>query len=141
MSETQKEYETGHETDAEPTPGPWFVESFTVFTKYTENSGPRVCSVTGYARRDQSTQEANARLIAAAGTAAQEVKEMGYDPVAVQKALSEILKAAGALVESAEGEIGEAAFASSPPKLLESPSRETIDALKSALASAEGSEK
>jgi hypothetical protein len=48
----------------------------------------------------EEQQRLHARLIAAAGTAAQEAKEMGYDPVAAVKALPELLFHAKQLLES-----------------------------------------
>jgi hypothetical protein len=103
MSETQTEYDTEQETDAEPDfshiHAPWHLESSDglddvsegYLAVINENDG-----LVGYAWED------DAPIIAAAGTAAQEAREMGYDPVAVQKALPKILSAAEELLERVE---------------------------------------
>jgi len=105
MSEPQTEYETEQETDAEPTPGPWTnghggnpKASETCKVKQANvSAGGAVADVN--MARPKKENLANARLIAAAGTAAQDAKEMGYDPVAAVEALSGLLHNLGALAE------------------------------------------
>jgi hypothetical protein len=84
MTEAQTEYET----DVEPTPGPWEL------TRTHSGAGEVVVGgSTGFVAtpwrtpKGEAQMMANARLIAAAGTAAQEAKEMGYDPQKVVEAL------------------------------------------------------
>jgi hypothetical protein len=108
MSESQNEYETEQQTDAEPTPGPWRLQKdpesleievirdsegyhapWHIAKVYGE--APSVIDGTG-PLKDCATED-NARLIAAAGTAAQELPDE-YDAVAAVEALSEGLDAA-----------------------------------------------
>jgi hypothetical protein len=93
MSETQNEYETEQETDAEPTGGPWeFDLELGAGDSFVWGPDGDAVAILG-ASVSAEEKKANGHLIAAAGTAAQEAKEMGYDPVAVQKALPKILEA------------------------------------------------
>jgi len=97
MSETQKEYETEHEADAEPTrfySAPWEPErpDESGHAHVWGSDGDLVATVCDNPAYGETAYD-RARLIAAAGTAAQKTREMGYDPVAVQKALPKILEA------------------------------------------------
>jgi len=90
MTEPQTEYDT----DAEPTPGPWETD----VTPNGDFSADIIADreVVGTVNNpaggiSRGNWKANARLIAAAGTAAQEAKEMGYDPVAVVEAVPQML--------------------------------------------------
>ena len=138
MSEPQTEYDT----DAEPTPGPWITghggnpngkPTSTIKTHPDggHHSGNHTYHVAdANMARPEAEKLANARLIAAAGTAAQEAKEMGYEPQKAVEALPEILAAsrmafsrlATRLKDSDEGAVQEA-----------------IQRLQNALARAEGS--
>jgi pyruvate/2-oxoglutarate dehydrogenase complex dihydrolipoamide acyltransferase (E2) component len=105
MSETQNEYETEPETDAEPTPGPWRLpgpEDAVVLRDFgvvlADLSDSKEAAIVAEANQAfngetelEGHYEANARLIAAASTAAQEAREMGYDPVAAVGALPGLL--------------------------------------------------
>jgi len=125
MSETQTE------TDAEPDfshiHAPWHLESSDglddvsegYLAVVNENDG-----LVGYAWED------DAPIIAAAGTAAQEAKEMGYDPVAAVEALPELL-------EALEGMTSETKPLS---RVAKSQQRTALMKAQNALASAEGSE-
>jgi hypothetical protein len=84
MSETQNEYKT----DAEPTPGPWKIEDGHWDVEVTK--GEYVIATAHVAVPNGALKE-NARLIAAAGTAAQEAKEMGYDPQKAVEAVPDLL--------------------------------------------------
>jgi len=105
MSEPQTEYETEQETDAEPTPGPWTngyggnpEASETCKVKQANVlAGGAVADVN--MARPQKENLANARLIAAAGTAAQEAREMGYDAEKVVRALPKILNQIESLLQ------------------------------------------
>ena len=90
MSEPQTEYET--DTDPERSSAPWEAEppDETGLAHVWASDGDLVCSVTDAPVFGESAWE-RARLIAAAGTAAQEAKEMGYDPVAVVEAVPQML--------------------------------------------------
>jgi len=93
MSEPQTE------TDADPTPGPWTnghggnpKASETCKVKQANvSAGGAVADVN--MARPQKENLANARLIANAGSAAQEAREMGYDPVAAVGALPKLMEA------------------------------------------------
>lgn len=92
MSEPQEE----HETDTDPTPGPWTTDTngspIFVRSEAEEFRGNRVvCHISETVYDQRMPAEVNARLIAAAGTAAQEAREMGYDPEAVIEALPDTL--------------------------------------------------
>jgi hypothetical protein len=101
VSETQNEYETEQETDVEPTPGPWELDEIApsglMKPIFVESGDATICAMAAFlepnSHVDPKEALANARLIAAAGTAAQEAKEMGYAPVAAVEALPELLKA------------------------------------------------
>jgi hypothetical protein len=81
------------ETDAEPTGGPWeFDLELGAGDSFVWGPDGDAVAIMG-ARASVEEKKANARLIAAAGTAAQEVRETGYDAVAAQKALPKILEA------------------------------------------------
>jgi len=92
MSEPQTEYETEQGTDAEPDfshiHAPWHLEPSDglddvpegYLAVINENDG-----LVGYAWED------DAPIIAAAGTAAQEAREMGYDPQEAVEALPDLL--------------------------------------------------
>ena len=100
MSEPQTEYDT----DAEPTPGPWITghggnpngkPTSTIKTHPDggHHSGNHTYHVAdANMARPEAEKLANARLIAAAGTAAQEAKEMGYEPQKAVEALPELLR-------------------------------------------------
>jgi hypothetical protein len=90
MSETQNEYETEQETDAGITSGPWEVQD-QPWEMDIVSGDYAVATVHGFAK--DGTIEGNAALIAAAGTAAQEAKEMGYDPQKAVEALPKLLEA------------------------------------------------
>jgi hypothetical protein len=95
MSEPQTE------TDVEPTPGPWELDEIApsglMKPIFVESGDATICAMAAFlepnSHVDPKEALANARLIAAAGTAAQEAKEMGYAPVAAVEALPELLKA------------------------------------------------
>jgi len=90
MSEAQERYEYDPDYDEEPTEDAWTVRQGVVSRRYfvetVDEIGTRVIA--------DCSDEDRARLIAVAGTAAQEVKEMGYDPVAAVEALPKGLQAA-----------------------------------------------
>jgi len=94
MSEPQEEYDTddaGEPSSPEPTPGPWDFSAQRGEPGNCYNAqvwgpdGDNIATIESTAPQFNAT--ANARLIAAAGTAAQEAREMGYDPVAAVEAL------------------------------------------------------
>jgi len=108
MSEPQTEYETEQETDAEPgfASAPWDPEppergDGIAHAHVWGSDGDLVATVCDNPVYGETAYD-RARLIAAAGTAAQEARDMGYDPVAVQKALPKILSAAEELLERVE---------------------------------------
>jgi len=160
MSETQNEYETEQEADAEPTPGPtpgpWKASDdaggFVIAVK--ANGGFYQIADCGRGPSIQEDEgEANARLIAAAGTAAQEAKEMGYDPQKAVEALPVGLEQARCaiidLLDGPPGETSAPAVKSAIKRLaffLGEASNEEVSEivddkmLNDALASAEGSE-
>jgi len=132
MSEPQTEYET----DAGPTPGTWEhdlkpmdgVDGRSILGKDQDGNLFVIANVNvpeqGLLEGDWRE---NARLIAAAGTAAQEAKEMGYDPQEAVEALPQLLYVADRLRR--ESEAGDAS-----PILCS-----IAGDAKDALASAEGS--
>lgn len=85
--------------EAMPTPGPWNYEVFTarelhepecyahIWAKVEPSA---VASCEGWDGRDV---EPDAALIAAGGTAAHEVRQMGYDPVKAVEALPRLIEA------------------------------------------------
>jgi len=105
MSEMQTEYET----DAGPTPGPWEddlapmdgVDGISILATDEEDNLFAVASVntpnTGLLEGDW---RANARLIAAAGTAAQKAKLLGYHPEGAIRSMPGLIVA---LQEIADG--------------------------------------
>ena len=97
MSESQTEYET----DAKPTPGPWEVNhDGPCPSVHAKDSSDSIAAVLLSADPSSDRDvEANARLIAAAGTAAQEAREMGYDPEKVVRALPKILNEIESLLQ------------------------------------------
>jgi len=114
MSETQIEYETEQETGAEPTPGPWKLqkdpesleievirdsEGYHAPWHIAKVYGEAPSVIDGTGPLEDCATEDNARLIAAAGTAAQEAREMGYKPVATMKALPQILSQIESLLQ------------------------------------------
>jgi hypothetical protein len=84
---------------AEPTPGPWEVNhDGPCPSVHAKDSSDSIAAVLLSADPSSDRDvEADARLIAAAGTAAQEAKEMGYDPIAAMEALPELLNLAAQL--------------------------------------------
>jgi hypothetical protein len=105
MSETQNEYETEQETDAPITSGPWEAED-QPWEMDVVSGDYAVATVHGFAK--DGTIEGNAALIAAAGTAAQEAKEMGYDPQKAVEALPVGLEQARcAIIDLLDGPPGE----------------------------------
>ncbi|MCS3667369.1 hypothetical protein GGP77_001598 [Salinibacter ruber] len=141
MSEPQIEFETERETDAEPTPRAWEhdlkpmdgVDGRGIFGQDEDGNMFVIANVNvpeqGLLEGDW---RANARLIAAAGTAAQEAREMGYDPQRAVEGTPEQLTALERCrryfrEQYREGELG--ALRSS-----------ILSEVEDALASAEGSE-
>ena len=98
MSEPELEYDT--DTEPQRSSAPWDAEAPDESGRahVWASDGDLVCSVTD-APIFGETALGRARLIAAAGTAAQEAKEMGYDPAAAVEALPELLNA---LIETVE---------------------------------------
>jgi len=99
MSEPQEEHDTddaGEPSSPQPTPGPWDFSAQRGEPGNCYNAqvwgpdGDNIATIESTAPQFNAT--ANARLIAAAGTAAQEAAEMGYDPVAAVEALPKSLK-------------------------------------------------
>jgi len=88
MSEQQADDDTD---DTEPTPGPWHADN----TYISAASGRAIATAARYGDDHEGSPEdlANARLIAAAGTATSELPDE-YDPVA---ALEELPRLLGAL--------------------------------------------
>jgi hypothetical protein len=102
MSEPQNE----SETDAEPTPGPWrtwqagedpLINEECVLAEHPDKQEPLLVAEMNRTANDHTDfpghWKANAGLIAAAGTAAQEAKDMGYDAQKAVEALPKILEA------------------------------------------------
>jgi len=149
MSETQTEYET----DAEPTPGPVTKgvasnpeRRIAKVLKGTDMVGEHNTHCDIHSKRHPiQGQEpvANADLIVAAFNAAQEAKEMGYDPVAAVEVLPELLKALEDGVDAAKH--AEALESRHEPVMngngggARPETKDRLQALKNALASAEGS--
>jgi len=77
-------------SNSNPTPGPWQADvshnSQLIFAQ-TDSEDEHVVTRVNSNALLEGDWRANARLIAAAGTAAQEVMEMGYDAVAVMENL------------------------------------------------------
>jgi len=109
MSNQQENTDTGSVSSsasceqAEPTPGPWECSpqdgppGHCINAQVWDEDGDCVAAIDSLPNVGEAN--ANARLIAAAGTAAQEAKEMGYDPVDAVEALPELLDSLGALAE------------------------------------------
>jgi len=99
MSETQTKYET----DAGPTPGPWEVITYDRVghggKDYTVDMEGWDCRVADI-KHSGAIGESNARLIAAAGTAAQKAKLLGYHPVDAIRSMPGLIVA---LQEIADG--------------------------------------
>jgi len=104
MSETESK--TEHKTGAEPTPGPWrtwqagedpLINEECVLAEHPDKQEPLLVAEMNRTANDHTDfpghWKANARLIAAAGTAAQEAKEMGYDPQKAVEALPKLIEA------------------------------------------------
>ena len=117
MSEPKAEYETGTD-DSQPTQGPWVVrdeypdsERYTFVIQRDDpygvgpwNIASVYSSVPPAISKDPvmgDAAEANARLIAAAGTAASELPD-DIDPVAAIKALPSLIRAARQVQRSQE---------------------------------------
>jgi hypothetical protein len=130
-------------TDAEPTGGPWECDlELGAGDSFVWGPDGDAVAIMG-ARASAEEKKANARLIAAAGTAAQEAREMGYDPVAAVEMLPELLDNLGALAEiNARWRNAES---DDPKDMPEEDHEETFTRMESllqmvnALASAEGS--
>lgn len=82
MSEPQAEYDS----DAEPTPGPWTVKQGTIVSESGRGKIKHIASLLASHPAALDESDANARLIAAAGTAAHNLPDE-YDPVDVVEAL------------------------------------------------------
>jgi len=130
---------------AEPTPGPWEVNhDGPCPSVHAKDSSDSIAAVLLSADPSSDRDvEADARLIAAAGTAAQEAKEMGYDPVAAVEVLPELLKALEDGVDAAKH--AEALESRHEPVMngngggARPETKDRLQALKNVLASAEGS--
>jgi hypothetical protein len=147
MSEPQTE------TDAEPTGGPWeFDLELGAGDSFVWGPDGDAVAIMG-AGVSAEEKKANARLIAAAGTAAQEAREMGYDPQKVVEALPVGLEQARCaiidLLDGPPGETSAPAVKSAIKRLaffLGEASNEEVSEivddkmLNDALASAEGSD-
>ena len=105
MSEPQAEYDTD---DPQPTPGPWHNERGVIRSRLGAFHQDVICEVYADAAGNKSKEAGqNARLIAAAGTAASELPDV-YDPVETMEALPHMLKA---LRSIARGNANESAAA------------------------------
>ena len=137
MSEPQTEYET--DTDPGRSSAPWEAEppDETGLAHVWASDGDLVCSVTDAPVFGESAWE-RARLIAAAGTAADEIAEMGYDPQKAVEALPELLRAAKYLVGDSTVS-GQACWGDTPPTAYLSAKPSLVEKVSSALAWAEGS--
>jgi hypothetical protein len=90
MSEQQADYDTTSDAEhMEPTPGPWEIDRSPAWEDQI-TSGDYTMATVHYGMAGKA--RANARLIAAAGTAASELPDE-YDPVAAVEALPKVLKA------------------------------------------------
>ena len=79
-----------------------------------------------------------ADLLGTVGGAAEEIKEMGYDPVSAVQALPELLRAAKCLVGDSTAS-GQACWGDTPPTAYLSAKPGLVEKVSSALARAEGS--
>jgi len=107
MSDQQENPDTGSVSSSEsyaqaqPTPGPWQIATSCSYRRIVNDRMSPVCVPTVQSADGHpdlyfpngGVNGPDARLIAAAGTAAQEAKEMGYDPVAAVEALPDLLMA------------------------------------------------
>jgi len=93
----------------------------------------RVATVRATSERELDRR---ARLIATAGTAAQEAKELGYDPVKAVEALPELLQAAQRVVDDARLKDPDPSGPDPKP-----PSRDLLVELEEVLANAKGDSK
>jgi hypothetical protein len=125
MSEAQERYEYDPDYDEEPTEDAWTIRqdvfSRRYFVETADEIGTRVIA--------DCSDEDRARLIAAAGTAAQEAREMGYDAQKALEALPTLLRK----LEHALETLG-------VPASSEARINDTGQILEDALASAEGSD-
>jgi len=141
-------------TDAEPTPGPWRLPSpedavvlrdfGVVLADLSDSKEAAIVAEANQAFNDETEleghYEANARLIAAAGTAAQEAREMGYDPAKTVGQTGQLLchleKLIACLEEAHEKAHPEGHMQGGRYDLAVDGAKNTLDAL----ASAEGGE-
>lgn len=131
MSETQEKYET--DTDAQPTPGPWKIRHGVVFSpEHYPGDINQIASILASTPNHHDEANANAQLIAAAGTAAQEAREMGYDPVAAVEALPKLLESTEQLLQAISAEASTCAKVSPPVR------EKICSSARDALTSAEG---
>jgi hypothetical protein len=136
MSEAQERYEYDPDYDEEPTEDAWTIRqdvfSRRYFVETADEIGTRVIA--------DCSDEDRARLIAAAGTAAQEAKEMGYDPQKAVEALPDLLVHLEGLILC----LNEAHLNAHPEGHMQGrrygPSVDKAKNTLNALASAEGSE-
>jgi len=144
MSETQSD--TDQEIDAGPTPGLWrtwqagedpLINEECVLAEHPDKQEPLLVAEMNRTANDHTDfpghWKANARLIAAAGTAAQQAREMGYNPVAAVEALPNLLSAAERMLNAVQSNDPSETGA-------QRPDGEAVMSLQGALASAEGSE-
>ena len=133
MTEPQTEYDT----DAEPTRGRWIMATSNSYRRIvTEDMDPVLVPVTQSRDGHPDLHFPNggydgpdARLMIAAGTAADEIAEMGYDPVAAVEALPDLLRAAEALIDDTyEGVVGD------EQEVRTAPSQGLVDKLDALLA-------
>jgi len=159
MSETQTEYDTDQETDAEPgfASAPWDPEppereDGIAHAHVWGSDGDLVATVCDNPIYGETAFD-RARLIASAGSAAQEAREMGYDAQKAVEALPKGLEQARCaiidLLDGPPGETSAPAVKSAIKRLaffLSEASNEEVSEivddkmLNDALASAEGSE-
>jgi hypothetical protein len=97
MSENQGDYDTTSDTEhMEPTPGPWEIDRSPAWEDQI-TSGDYTVATVHYGMAGKA--RANARLIAAAGTAASELPDE-YDPVAALEELPRLLDALRAIAKA-----------------------------------------
>ena len=92
---------------AQPTPGPWQIATSCSYRRIVNDRMSPVCVPTVQSADGHpdlyfpngGVNGPDARLIAAAGTAAQEAREMGYDPEKVVRALPKILNEIESLLQ------------------------------------------
>jgi len=142
MTESQTEYDT----DAEPTKGRWIMATSNSYRRIvTEDMEPVLVPVTQKSDGHPDLHFPNggydgpdAHLMLAAGTAADEIAEMGYDPQKALEALPELLRAAKYLVGDSTVS-GQACWGDTPPTAYLSAKPSLVEKVSSALAWAEGS--